>query len=252
MNAWLVLLAIAALCSVVVLVVGGTVFLGFRRPWRMRCPRDGVEAQVQVDALGAAASEVAGHGRLSVERCSHRWAAKSCDEACLQAPAAERRPARRNDPPLPVAGQPAVLVPLDGTPGSEAVLPTARTLARAGGARVRLLRVMPITGPVRDMDDRIVAYADQESARDEQAARWYLRGLRRALADVQVEEVVRFGDPAVEILCEAAQPDVAVIAMATRPAAGIRRLFRRSVTRAVERAAWIPVMRAHYGASSTS
>ena len=248
MNPWLALLAIVVLCSVVALAVGTGVFLGYRRPWRVRCPRDGVEAQVQVDALGAAIAEATGHGRPSVERCSHRWHVKDCDEACLATPASAHRPVRADDPPLPVVGTPAVLVPLDGTRGSEAALPTALTLARERGARVRLLRVMPVTGTVRDPDDRVVAYSDQESARDEGAARWYLRSLRDRFGDVPVEEVVRFGEPAVEILREAEEPDVALIAMATRPTCGLRRWLRRSVTRVVAREAWVPVARATFGA----
>ena len=251
MNAWLVLLLIAVLCSAVALVVGASMFLSVCRPWRVRCPRDGVEAQVQVDALEAARAEIAGRDRPSVTRCSHRWAVKGCDEACLHVPPSERQPVRRGDEPLPVVGTPAVLVPLDGTPGSEAALPTARALAWARGARVRLLRVMPATESVRDEDDRVVAYSDQESARDEYAARWYLRGVGKALGGLPVEEVVRFGDPAAEILREAEAPDVAIITMAKRPAAGLRRLFRRSVTRAVQRRAWVPVTPAEYGGPRT-
>jgi nucleotide-binding universal stress UspA family protein len=251
MNAWLVLLVITVLCSAVALVVGLSMFMSLCRPWRVRCPRDGVEARVQVDALAAARGELIGRSRLSVLRCTHRGAAEICDEACLHAPAPERRPVRPGDPPVPVLGTPTILVPLDGTPGSEAALPTARTLAHAQSARVRLLRVMPTAEAVRDIDHRIVAYSDQESARDEYAARWYLRRVGRALDGLPVEEVVRFGDPAAEILRAAEEPDVAAIAMATRPVTRWRRLFRRSVTRAVERAAWVPVTRVEYGASGT-
>lgn len=250
MNPWVILVSIAIISAAVVLIVGAAGFLHFRHPWRARCPRDGVESQVQVDALEAARAEVTGRGRPSVDRCSHRWQVASCDEACLQLTAVERRPVRAGDAPLPVVGRPTVLVPLDGTPGSEAVLPTARAVARARAARLRLLRVMPITGTVRDLEERVVAYSDQESARDEHAARWYLRGLRGALADFDVEEVVRFGDPTAEILREAAQPDVAVIAMAAHRASGLRGRFRRSITRRVERAAWVRVMRAPYGATT--
>jgi nucleotide-binding universal stress UspA family protein len=250
MNASLVLLVIAILCSAVALVVGLSMFLSLCRPWRVRCPRDGVDARVQVDALGAARGELIGRSCLSVVRCSHRAPTEVCDEACLHAPPAERRPVRSDDPPVPVLGTPTILVPLDGTRGSEAALPTARTLARAQGGRVRLLRVMPTAQSVRDLDHRIVAYSDQESARDEYAAEWYLRGVARALDGLEVEEVVRFGDPAAEIVRAAKEPDVTAIAMATRPLTRWRRLFRRSVTRAVERAAWVPVRRAEYGASS--
>jgi len=129
MNAWLVLLAVLGLCVAVAIGVGAAIFLSFRRPWRARCPRDGAEAQVQVDAVGAARSEVAGARRLSIERCSHRTPLKGCDQACLDLPAEARHVVGVGDPPLPVVGTPAVLVPLDGTRGSEAALPAA--LARA-------------------------------------------------------------------------------------------------------------------------
>lgn len=250
MNAWLVLLAVLGLCVAVAIGVGAAIFLSFRRPWRARCPRDGAEAQVQVDAVGAARSEVAGARRLSIERCSHRTPLKGCDQACLDLPAEARHVVGVGDPPLPVVGTPAVLVPLDGTRGSEAALPAALQLARIHGARVRLLRVLPITTTVRDLDDYVVAYSDQEGARDEYAARWYLRGLRSRLPDVPIDEVVRFGDAPAEILSEAEAPDVAWITMATRPARGLRRWLRRSVTRTVERAAWVPVMSTPYGGAS--
>ena len=250
MNPWLVLLAILGLSAVMAIGVGAAVFLSFRRPWRARCPRDGVEAQAQVDAVGAAVSEVSGRRRLSVARCSHRAQVKACDQACLDMPAEARRVVGREDAPLPVDGTPAVLVPLDGTPGSEAVLPAALQLARIHGARVRLLRVLPATGVARALDHHVVAYSDQEAARDEYAARWYLRGLRTRLRAVPVDEVVRFGDATAEILSEAEEPDVAWITMATRPARGLRRWLRRSVSRTVERAAWVPVMRTRYGTPS--
>lgn len=56
----------------------------------------------------------------------------------------------------------SILVPLDGSPGSESVLPTVGELARARGARVRLLRVAAVPPEVR-FGDRVVAYADQEA-----------------------------------------------------------------------------------------
>jgi nucleotide-binding universal stress UspA family protein len=249
MNPWLVLLTILGLCAVVAVGVGAAAFLSFRRPWRVRCPRDGVESQLQVDALDAAKSEVTGARRVSVARCSHRPPLTGCDQACLDLPAGTRHVATPADPPLPVAGTPTVLVPLDGTQGSEAALPAARQLARIHGARVRLLRVLPPTTTLRDADDYVVAYSDQEAAREEYAARWYMRRLRSRLPDVPVDEVVRFGEPTAEILSEAEAPDVAWITMATRPARGLRRWLRRSVTRTVQRAAWVPVMSTPYRTS---
>ena len=81
-------------------------------------------------------------------------------------------------------GRHAILVPLDGSPGSESVLPTVGELALAQGARVRLLRVAPEAKAV-EADDRIIAYADQETSRVEMetlaissARRWPCRGSR--------------------------------------------------------------------------
>jgi nucleotide-binding universal stress UspA family protein len=250
MNPWLVLLGITLVAAAVALMVGAAAFAQFRRPWRLRCPRDGAEAQVQVDALGAARAEMTGHGRPFVLRCSHRGPDQACDDACLALPADACRRVQPGAAPLPVEGRPVVLVPLDGTHGSEVVLPTARALARTRGASVRLLRVMPFVEAVRDGEDRVIAYVDQESARVVDEVRSYLKNVRRPLAGFETEEVVRFGAPAEEILSEAEARDVAAIVMAAHRPSWRRRLLRRSVTSRVERAAWVPVVRVPYGAAA--
>ena len=71
MNPWVVLLALALVAALyVVLPVGATTFAHFRRPWRLRCPRTGREAQIRLDATGAAVAEVLGREARSIERCS--------------------------------------------------------------------------------------------------------------------------------------------------------------------------------------
>jgi nucleotide-binding universal stress UspA family protein len=146
--------------------------------------------------------------------------------------------------------RPVVLVPLDGSRGSEAVLPTAQDIALERGARIRLLHVVPPVESARATDNRMMVYADQESARVVHEVHGCLRGPHGALANLDVEEVVRFGEPVEEILREAEARDVVAIVMAAHRRTSLRRLLRRSVSRRVERAAWVPVMRTRYGAET--
>jgi nucleotide-binding universal stress UspA family protein len=240
MNPGIVLAMLIVLTAAVVVAVGAAAFVAFRRPWRLACPRDGREAQVQVDALRGARAEVFGL-EPSVARCS-LWPVTACGEQCLDTSPDRRRSVARGEPRPQGAGRPTILVPLDGTDESEAVLPTARALARARDARVRLLRVVPPVEAVRDEDERVIAWLDQEAASAEAAARDYLRRVEAGLDGFDVETVVRFGNPADEILHESDARDVVLIAMATRP----RRWFRRSVTARVAGGAWVPIVRTPY------
>src|SRR2546428_8528550 len=58
-----------------------------------------------------------------------------------------------------------ILVPLDRTSTSEAVLPFVSDLAHGAGSTVRLLRVEPVPNNVVSESGRVVAYTDQEMAR---------------------------------------------------------------------------------------
>jgi nucleotide-binding universal stress UspA family protein len=146
--------------------------------------------------------------------------------------------------------QPVVLVPLDGSRESEAALKMARAVARSRGARIRLLRVMPPAEPVVDGADRVIAYVDQEAARLTNEATDYLHALRARIGRFEVEEVVRFGTPAAEIVAESRARDVTFVVMAAHPRTWLRWLLRRSVTRRVERAARVPVLRTPYAAAA--
>lgn len=139
------------------------------------------------------------------------------------------------------------LVPLDGSPGSEAVLSTVETLARAEHARVRLLHVSPRAEPLVEEDGRVIAYADEEAARVSQDALQYLRTAAAALPGIQVEPVVRFGDPAEEIVGEAVAVEADLVAMATHRRAGLPRLLEGSVAERVLRALRIPVLIVTHG-----
>src|SRR5438034_7314334 len=96
-----------------------------------------------------------------------------------------------------------ILVPLDRTSTSEAVLPFVSDLAHGAGSTVRLLRVEPVPNNVVSDSGRVVAYTDQEMARLEAEGLAHLDAIATPLQGVPVERVVRFGDPASEILTEA-------------------------------------------------
>ncbi|MBI4010667.1 MAG: universal stress protein [Candidatus Rokubacteria bacterium] len=142
--------------------------------------------------------------------------------------------------------RPFILVPLDGSEGSEAALTEVARLAEAEGAAVRLLHVAEPVVAVME-EDRVVRYADQEAARVTQEARAYLLRSAAALPGIDVDLAVRFGDPVEEIVREAERPGVDLVAMATHRRTGLGRLFEGSVAERVERATRVPVLLVRYG-----
>lgn len=139
-----------------------------------------------------------------------------------------------------------ILVPLDRSPGSQAVLPTVGELARVEGARVRLLHVAPRVEAVM-ADGQVIRYADQEAVRITQEVLSFLKTAADSLSGVEVELAVSFGDPVEEIVREAESAGVDLIALATHRRTGVRRLLEGSVAEKVERAATIPVLLVRYG-----
>jgi nucleotide-binding universal stress UspA family protein len=71
----------------------------------------------------------------------------------------------------------SILVPLDGSAGSNSALPAARTFARATGAAITLIRVCD-HDEVNDAQTNLTRVADELAA-----------------SGVQVRAVVRHGDP---------------------------------------------------------
>ena len=249
MNPWLILLGLVLVAVVyVVAPVGAAALANYRRPWRLKCPRGGTEAQIKINALWAAVTEVLGRGRPSIERCSLWPAQRGCREECLALPPEALRPVRRGEAPPRERSEPGlhtILVPLDGSPGSESVLGAVGELARAHGARVRFLRVvLPVTAV--ESDERVVAFADQETTRLELEARAYFKRLAERLPGVAVAEAVRFGEPAAAIVEEAEAAGADLIAMASHRRTGLSRLIRGSVAARVERATTIPLLLVRY------
>lgn len=130
-----------------------------------------------------------------------------------------------------------LLVPLDGSPLAEAVLPEIAELAAQRNGEIVLLRVvlahaLPGVDPV-EAQVRVV-----------EEAQAYLAKVEAALAarGLAVKSVVRYGHAAEEILDHARVGSVDMIAMSTHGRSGIRRWFLGSVAEAVVRRSPVPVL----------
>ena len=135
-----------------------------------------------------------------------------------------------------------VLVPTDFSPYSLKALRYARAFAQQTGARLTLLHVIDpgifvypddaYHVPNIPSQQEIFAVADQR--------------LKRLVADELPGEtadgVVRFGNPAVEIVRYAHDEDFDLIAIATHGRTGLAHLFMGSVTEKVVRKAPCPVL----------
>ncbi|MGH7279552.1 MAG: universal stress protein [Candidatus Rokuibacteriota bacterium] len=162
----------------------------------------------------------------------------------------EEMAALQVDRPTPVEG-PAdetsrlrrMLVPLDGSPVAETIIPFVSRIARPLGLEIVLLRAVPAVPPqvveggarhmVIDNTDRLRQEADD-----------YLRATADGLSTngFRVLTAVRVGDAATEIVAGARECQVDVIAMTTHGRTGLGRLLFGSVAEAVLRRAHVPVL----------
>ncbi len=130
-----------------------------------------------------------------------------------------------------------LLVPLDGSPLAEAVLPEIAEMAAQRHGEIILLRVvlahaLPGVDPV-EAQVRVV-----------EEAQTYLAKVEAGLAarGLAVTSVVRYGHAAEEILDHARAGGVDMIAMSTHGRSGIRRWLLGSVAEAVIRRSPVPVL----------
>jgi nucleotide-binding universal stress UspA family protein len=166
-----------------------------------------------------------------------------------------------------------ILVTLDGSKLSEAVLGPAARLARAAGAEVHLLIVghqprdlgrgkrgtrdvmvkLPIIGSFPFDTPRAGYYPRAEAmpvesreqfiARREHELDEYLMGKARAFEGLEVRRVAHLSDNPTEIIADyARQQAVDVIAMATHGRSGLNRLVQGSVASQVVQSGVAPVL----------
>src|SRR6059058_2266379 len=116
-----------------------------------------------------------------------------------------------------------ILVPIDARERSETIVPIVAAVAHGSGSTVRLLRVFPVPDRVVGPRGRTIAYTDQEMARLTAEGMDQLRRIETQLDGTPVESVVRFGEPAEEILLEAEVFDADLVALATSVRSRLRR-----------------------------
>jgi len=138
-----------------------------------------------------------------------------------------------------------ILAPIGPRARSEAIVPLVAALARGAGATVRLLRVFPVPDRVTGPRGRTIAYTDQEMARLTSEGLDDLGRIEAELDGVPVERVVRFGEPAEEILLEADAFGADLIALAASARGRLRRALRPGVTARVARRAPVPALMLH-------
>jgi nucleotide-binding universal stress UspA family protein len=136
----------------------------------------------------------------------------------------------------------AILVPLDGSPQSEAVLPYATAIAAASGDGIRLFGV---TEP--EQANSILMRLEQDSEmRNRRAgeARRYLTDLASRVnpREIEVSSEVAEGTPASEILRAAEADDIVMVAMATHGRSGLQRWALGSVADRVMRMSEVPTL----------
>jgi nucleotide-binding universal stress UspA family protein len=138
-----------------------------------------------------------------------------------------------------------ILVPLDGSPLAEAVLPHAQALAKSEGAEIVLLRVAVTPDPNffhRDpAEGRQITDAIEEEALD------YMKTEVAKLQNegAKVTAITRDGTIPDTILEVAEETHADVIAMSTHGRAGIQRWLMGSVAEDVVHDSHIPVMLVH-------
>ena len=134
-----------------------------------------------------------------------------------------------------------ILVAVDRTTEPHELLALVSDAARGGGATVRLLHVAPMPDSIVT-DERTLAYSDQEEGRMRAEAMDMLRTWELHIAADDIDSVVRFGDPAQEILRAADEFGADLIAMPATCRPGVRRMLFGSVAEKVARRAPMAVL----------
>lgn len=124
-----------------------------------------------------------------------------------------------------------ILVPLDGSSNSLAVIPHAIEFGKLFDARAVILSVVDPAAGTQEEDDRELAQAQIHDA-----------ARRFDKAGIEAMTVVNEGAPAAKIAEMARDHGVDLIAMATHGRTGVARLFMGSVTESVLRDSAVPML----------
>jgi nucleotide-binding universal stress UspA family protein len=135
-----------------------------------------------------------------------------------------------------------ILAPIDPREEHESIVPVVAALARDTGATVRLLRVVAVPRHVIGTDGRTVSYVDQEMARLTAEGLQALHRIEAQMSGVPVEAVVRFGDPAEEIVIESEAFGADLIAMGADQQSPLRTALMPGVADRVAARATVPTL----------
>ena len=136
-----------------------------------------------------------------------------------------------------------VLVPLDGSPLAEGILPFILQIAGPLDLDVILVRVMQTIMPAQATEGTRHFMVDGVAARLTEA-RAYLASVAADLREqgVRATTDARHGEPVTELVAAARETGADLIAMTTHSRSGFGRLLLGSVAEAVLRRAEIPVV----------
>ena len=137
-----------------------------------------------------------------------------------------------------------LVVPLDGSVGSEATLPHATLLAKATGAVVELLHVAQPAG-VEAGDSKLRGWIEREKKRMQTR----FCEIERSEPKLSFEQSIEEGDPAARIKERSEKHPGTVIVMGSHGRTGISRWVYGSVSEKVLQAARVPVLIARHTAS---
>ncbi len=138
-----------------------------------------------------------------------------------------------------------ILVPLDGTPLSEAVLPHAEALAKSEGAEIVILRIPSL--PAADLFARNPGMAQKIVEDVEIETDHYLQDETEQITKegIKVSSMMREGPIPDVILKVAEEIHADVIAMSTHERSSLQKMLVGSVADKVVKFAHIPVMLIH-------
>jgi nucleotide-binding universal stress UspA family protein len=126
-----------------------------------------------------------------------------------------------------------ILVPLDGSPEAESILPEAVRLAPPDG-EIHLVHVTPLPTPPTGEPTRMLGLPEM--------ARPYLEKVREQYSAMPGLDLVRSGPPADAILQVALEMNIDLVAMSTHARRGLGRWYLGSVAESVVRRSELPVL----------
>ncbi|HMS02195.1 MAG TPA: universal stress protein [Gemmatimonadaceae bacterium] len=180
------------------------------------------------------------HGRSGLERL---WLGSVATSFLQRAPCPVylvRPEGEASAEPIPTG---AMLVPLDGSPFADSMLPRAADFAKSLGLSMRLFTVaIPNAVPMAPFGTEALLADESDLTRQEHDARERLEALARTLPVPCTIAVATDMTATRAIVEEASRDDVGVVAMATHGRTGIARLVLGNVADSVLRSAPRPML----------